>query len=125
MLWEIISDLSSDSTWQSQGSYEILFWYIKDCRSYETNVPFFNYCLEHLLEFVLKGLCREQKFIAAINCLHQFFITWGLNVLSLNVITPDTIVSVIWIKKTYYKSHISTSLLAGLPLIFNVYILPT
>ena len=26
-----------------------------------------------LLCFILKGLCREHKFIAAINCLHWFF----------------------------------------------------
>ena len=43
---------------------------------------------------LLKGLCREQKFIAAIVYIIAFIIR-GLNDLSPYVTTPDTIVSVI------------------------------
>ena len=69
----------------------------------------------------IKLVCREQKFIAAINW-HDtsFFIIWGLNVLSLNLTASDTIVGVIQIKKTYGKSQVSTNLLASLSLIFSV-----
>ena len=63
----------------------------------------------------IKLLCREQNFIAAINW-HDMsvFITWGLNVLTLNLTALDTVVSVIQIKKTYDKSQVSTNLLISM-----------
>ena len=56
------------------------------------------FCFE---KFLSKGLCREEKFIAAINCLHSFFDHSRTNILSPDVSTPDTIASAICIKKTY------------------------
>ena len=73
----------------------------------------------------LKGAMSRAKIYCGNKLFTLVFITWGLNVLTLNVTTPDTIVSVIWIKKTYCMSHISTNLYTGLPLIFNVYFLTT
>ena len=57
-----------------------------------------NHDLIHLW-CLLKGLCREQKFIVAITVYISFFYTRGINDLSSNVTTPDTIASVMRIKK--------------------------
>ena len=37
----------------SQASCKISFWYTKYYQYYDTNVPFFELLLEHLIEFLL------------------------------------------------------------------------